>query len=61
MEQFNISRAKAQKMQTNLFKRYPGIQKYQDKSLAYALDNGFIMPEEVIKRRIYLAEFAQIE
>lgn len=56
VEQFNISRSKADKMFANLFTRYPGIKLYQDQALEFSLKHGYMVVDDFIKRKIYIQD-----
>ncbi len=60
VEQFNITKAKATKMQSNLFKRYPGIKKYQDDMYNFSMAHGYMVADNFIRRKIYIQDFEKL-
>lgn len=53
-QRLHISRTDASELIENYFKKYPGIKKYMDQTIADARDNGFV--ETIKKRRRYLPD-----
>ena len=53
-QRLHISRTEAAELIENYFKKYPGIKKYMDQSIANARENGFV--ETIKNRRRYLKD-----
>ena len=51
-EQLNIPKSEAAEIIRQYFEKFPGIQQYMDKTLAFARKNGFV--ETMMKRRRYI-------
>ncbi|MCK5840347.1 MAG: DNA polymerase I, partial [Bacteroidales bacterium] len=53
-ERLNISRKEAAEIINQYLYKYPGIQDYMDKTIAFARENGFV--ETIMGRRRYIRE-----
>lgn len=53
-QRLNIPRGEAQALITNYFEKYPGVQKYIDRTIAFAKENGYVATQT--GRRRYLRD-----
>lgn len=58
-EFFKIPKSKAKIMRLNYFKRFPHLLEFQNKSYAYALQNGHILIDQ-LGRKFYIKEHAEL-
>lgn len=53
-QRLNISRSEAKQLIDQYFIKYPGVQQYMQRQIAYAREHGFV--ETILKRRRYLPD-----